>query len=351
MSNDTRVILTKNGSTPIVRNYYDLIELNVPVSSISRTANTFLAAPSTGNGVATFRTLTASDMPSTIFCTRPEVTDIDSLGDGNLKNGIIYVHSTENPTVYNQFGYGFGSILNLSYNASSVQIGFSNDNEMRYRNRWWSANSNSWSSWRKILHTSNYNSYCPKLDGTGATGTWSISISGNAATATKLGTSTIGSGVKPIYLNAGTATASTSTVGSDTKPIYLSSGTITASSYNFGNASGNIPISNGTLNTNLNADLLDGRHYTNILERNFTGEYNYSANGSTGSSSGAWFRIAKSKRIDALGIVGTLYIARSYYTYDNEAYKFDISVRFGYNDSSHNNPNLTINKVVSNCAT
>ena len=35
-----------------------------------------------------------------------------------------------------------------------------------------------------ILHSSNFNSYAPKLDGTGATGTWGISISGNAATAT-----------------------------------------------------------------------------------------------------------------------------------------------------------------------
>lgn len=37
-----------------------------------------------------------------------------------------------------------------------------------------------------ILHSGNYNSYAPKLDGTGASGTWGISISGNAATATKL---------------------------------------------------------------------------------------------------------------------------------------------------------------------
>lgn len=35
-----------------------------------------------------------------------------------------------------------------------------------------------------ILHAGNYNSYAPKLDGTGATGTWGINISGNAATAT-----------------------------------------------------------------------------------------------------------------------------------------------------------------------
>ena len=35
-----------------------------------------------------------------------------------------------------------------------------------------------------VLHSGNYNSYCPKLDGTGASGTWGINISGNANTAT-----------------------------------------------------------------------------------------------------------------------------------------------------------------------
>ena len=33
-----------------------------------------------------------------------------------------------------------------------------------------------------IIHSGNYNSYSPKLDGTGASGTWGISISGNAKT-------------------------------------------------------------------------------------------------------------------------------------------------------------------------
>ena len=32
-----------------------------------------------------------------------------------------------------------------------------------------------------IIHTGNYNSYSPKLDGTGASGTWGINITGNAA--------------------------------------------------------------------------------------------------------------------------------------------------------------------------
>ena len=49
-----------------------------------------------------------------------------------------------------------------------------------------------------------------------------------ATTATKLGSSTVGSGVRAIYLNAGTATASNSTVGDSTTPVYLKAGTITA---------------------------------------------------------------------------------------------------------------------------
>ena len=41
-----------------------------------------------------------------------------------------------------------------------------------------------WTSWATILTSDNYTSYTVKKDGTGASGTWGISISGNAATAT-----------------------------------------------------------------------------------------------------------------------------------------------------------------------
>lgn len=46
----------------------------------------------------------------------------------------------------------------------------------------------------------------PSKTGNGASGTWGISISGNASTASKLGTSTIGDTQTPIYLNGGTPT-------------------------------------------------------------------------------------------------------------------------------------------------
>ena len=47
-------------------------------------------------------------------------------------------------------------------------------------------NHSSWGTWRRLLHSGNYNSYAPTLTGTGASGTWGISITGNAASATKL---------------------------------------------------------------------------------------------------------------------------------------------------------------------
>lgn len=59
----------------------------------------------------------------------------------------------------------------------------------------------------------------------------------------------------------------TATIGSATRPVYLNSGVPTACSYIFGNASGNAALNNGTVNTNLNADLLDGLHSTSFLTR------------------------------------------------------------------------------------
>ena len=77
----------------------------------------------------------------------------------------------------------------------------------------------------------------PNKTGTGASGTWGISISGNATTATtasKLGSTTIGGSAKPIYLNSGTPTACSATVGSTTVPVYMNAGTITQCSTTLG---------------------------------------------------------------------------------------------------------------------
>jgi hypothetical protein len=53
-------------------------------------------------------------------------------------------------------------------------------------NSWYVRNQNNgtWGSWSTLLHSGNFNSYAPTLTGVGASGTWGIGITGNAATAT-----------------------------------------------------------------------------------------------------------------------------------------------------------------------
>lgn len=81
-------------------------------------------------------------------------------------------------------GYGYGGLL--SFRASDydnnhrAQMYLAHTGEFRYRTGW-----NDWGyGWYTVLNNSNYNSYSPTLTGTGASGTWGISITGNAATAT-----------------------------------------------------------------------------------------------------------------------------------------------------------------------
>ena len=48
--------------------------------------------------------------------------------------------------------------------------------------------SGSWTAWAYTLSSANYTSYSPSLTGSGATGTWGISVTGSAATAVNLST-------------------------------------------------------------------------------------------------------------------------------------------------------------------
>lgn len=98
-------------------------------------------------------------------------------------------------------------------------------------------------AWRELLHTGNYST---TLDTRYYTES-EINTKLTNGSVTKLGTSTVGSGTKPIYLNAGTATASGSTVGSTSKPVYMSAGAITALSATVGSSSLPVYMSSGTI--------------------------------------------------------------------------------------------------------
>lgn len=61
------------------------------------------------------------------------------------------------------------------------------DNYNNYAPQWRGMNNKTWQDWRTFLDSGNYTSYTVKKDGTGASGTWGISITGNAKTATSAG--------------------------------------------------------------------------------------------------------------------------------------------------------------------
>ena len=80
-------------------------------------------------------------------------------------------------------GLQFGMIAYPSANGYITQElssynGATNSSNGKWMRFW---NNTSWSDWQKFLTSTNYTDYTVQKDGTGATGTWGINISGNAA--------------------------------------------------------------------------------------------------------------------------------------------------------------------------
>ena len=103
----------------------------------------------------------------------------------NFLTGNIFKYATFKTTDSNNvyFTSNDGMILSIPWDSADygAQMAFDEAHSATVKVR---GKSNTWGNWYTILHSGNYNSYAPKLDGTGATGTWGINISGNAATAT-----------------------------------------------------------------------------------------------------------------------------------------------------------------------
>lgn len=91
------------------------------------------------------------------------------------------------------------------------------------------ANRSSWNNSAELLSTYNYNTYAPKKDGTGASGTWGINISGNANTATKATQDSAGQQINMTYI----------------KGLSISGNTITYTKGNGGTGSITVPTGAG----------------------------------------------------------------------------------------------------------
>ena len=98
-------------------------------------------------------------------------------------NGGLRAHTSEAPLLLSSsstawVGIGFRGKSNiaaayLTYNSASDV---------------WAVTAPGWTTTYPLIHSGNYTNYTVKKDGTGASGTWGIGITGNAASATKLAT-------------------------------------------------------------------------------------------------------------------------------------------------------------------
>lgn len=128
----------------------------------------------------------------------------------DYKNKITFAGLKANTTIGRPASTTYSYVVGLrgwsdSSGGKAHELAF-NDNGIFHR----IGATDTWEAWAMMLTTSNYNSYVPSLTGSGASGTWGINITGNAATATKIGTSTVGSTTMPVYIKSGAPTAITS---------------------------------------------------------------------------------------------------------------------------------------------
>ena len=128
---------------------------------------------SSGTAANTYRVLTY-DLRSTALTpgyfgqglnTAFMANSTDGLSDGGSYHGIIQ---------FQQWSDASG--------GGAAEIAITDNNNVWHRGS--SGGLTTWSTWYKFLDSGNYNSYSPTLTGTGASGTWGISITGSAASIT-----------------------------------------------------------------------------------------------------------------------------------------------------------------------
>lgn len=95
----------------------------------------------------------------------------DGLQSGGSYHGILHFRP-----------YGSGTDIT---GGTAHEIGFTSSSNLYHR---YGADADTWGAWKLLLDTTNYTSYTVTKTGGGASGTWPISISGNASTASKWAT-------------------------------------------------------------------------------------------------------------------------------------------------------------------
>lgn len=86
--------------------------------------------------------------------------------------------------------YNFGAVVSLPSSQSRLDLWYADHDSqgLAYRTGW----VNNKRAWKRILDSTSFNEFAPKLDGTGAKGTWGINISGTAERSSHINTQEVG---------------------------------------------------------------------------------------------------------------------------------------------------------------
>jgi hypothetical protein len=177
-------------------------------ATVSRTANTILAAPNGSNGAASFRKLVASDLPShthnyagsssaggaawssnavnNIFGDSRQTSGNIDFTNSAYVNKVTYTLATSIMTTGKPPTDGY--ILSFGWDTAAgwgaqMSLGNGSNNHLYIRGADSKDNKTTYDNWKTILDSYNYNIYAPTKTGGGASGTWGISITGKATTA------------------------------------------------------------------------------------------------------------------------------------------------------------------------
>ena len=152
--------------------------------------------------------LKAGTFQGTLNGNAATATNADKL-DGYHENAFLRARedasSNQENTLWNQIGikqyanklpdgltdvYNYGATASLPAGNARLDLWYSDGETqgLTYRTGW----DDKKSKWREVLDSSTCNKYVPKLDGTGAKGTWGINISGTAEMSNHINTQEVG---------------------------------------------------------------------------------------------------------------------------------------------------------------
>ena len=116
----------------------------------------------------------------------------------NSRNGLYNYQSYADPNAPTTYGaaVGFGA---GGSGSAEVMVNWSSNQGMWYRSL--RDCCQNWSGWTQLLDTSNYNSYAPTLTGAGASGTWSINVTGSAGSVPWSGVTSMPAGISGYAVN------------------------------------------------------------------------------------------------------------------------------------------------------